>query len=191
MGAGECPAFEPNGRPDLGLARRRRPIRSEFENMHRVGQSWIEQAIVPDRRLASGAAWLQFAHLARNAIAPPALLERQDAFAVVEQRGRERSAGRQHGHEPVAEGIWLLKIVGLEKGQRALINIARVRRLASPDSGRRPCSPRAPWGSAARSIAGAISRPDASKTRGRMPGDGRPPSSRMATCRIRHCQARK
>jgi hypothetical protein len=37
----------------------------------------------------------------------------------------------------------------------------------------------------------AISSPDVRSTRGRMPGDGRPPSWRIAICRMRHCHPMK
>ena len=97
--------------------------------MHGVGQGGIEQAVVPDRCFASGMSGFQSAHFSSDAVALSRLDEFEHAGAFIEQRGCKRGVARQHRHQPVAEGLGLLKIIGLEKGQGALVNVARVRRL--------------------------------------------------------------
>ena len=97
--------------------------------MHIVGQGGIEQAIVPDRCFASGMSGFQSAHFSSDAVALSQLDEFEHAGAFIEQRIGKRGVARQHRHQPVAEGLWILKKIGLEEGQGALVNVARVRRL--------------------------------------------------------------
>ena len=97
--------------------------------MHGVGQGGIKQTVMPDRCFASGMPGFQSAHFSSDAVALSRLDEFEHAGAFIEQRIGKRGVARQHGHQPVAEGLGLLKVIGLEKGQGALVNVARVRRL--------------------------------------------------------------
>ena len=190
MGAGRKPGVRIKWGPGFRIGSSPTPSPVEIETCTVSGKAGLNRRLCQIAASRAALPGFNSRTLQGMLIALPALLERQDAFAFVEQRGRERGAGRQHGHEPVAEGIGVLKIVGLEKRQRALINIARIGRshhlMAEEGRALLGLLGDQQHGHRRRHLApGRIQDP------GRMPGDGRPPSSRMATCRIRHCHARK
>ena len=83
--------------------------------MHRLGQGGIEQAVMPDRGVAGRVARLEARHRRRAGDSLAELLEGQGALPFVGSARGKRGARGQHGHQPVAEGLGVLKIVGLQK----------------------------------------------------------------------------
>ena len=128
-----------------GSARARIPVWLETEHMHGVGQGGIKQTIMPDRCFASGMPGFQSAHFSSDAIAlcsTGRIRAHRRVHRAARLQARRPEAAR---HQPAAEGLGCQKNRPGERPRRA-----RKRRAGPasslPESGKRPCSPRARWG---------------------------------------------
>src|SRR6185312_8021287 len=95
-------------------------------HQHVVRQRGIVQPIVPERGLPDRLAGFGQERRARQTITLRELIERQHACPVLDQPGGEIGIRGQRRREDIAELARLLKIVGLQIAERALVKIARV-----------------------------------------------------------------
>ncbi len=102
------------------------PIRFESQDLHRVGQSRVENSVMPDRGLAVRAVRLQPLDFARQAKGVASLRECEHAALGRQEGLGERRVARQRREQPAAEGLPSLKVIGLQIGQSLLVGLARI-----------------------------------------------------------------